>query len=190
MDKVIHEDKTFKNVVYSEKETRDRVFENCRFEHCDFSNGVFTLSQFIDCVFSNCNLTMAKLNNCQMNNITFKDCKLLGVIFSDCADLLFAVKFEGCVLDYCSFVRKKMPKTHFIDSSIKNVDFSECELTKAIFKNADLSNSVFNRTILKEADFLAASNYTIDPTINTIKKAKFSLQGAVGLLYKFDIVIE
>jgi len=190
MDKLIHEDKTFKNLVQPEKETRDTIFENCTFEHCDFSNGIFTLSKFIDCNFSNCNLTMAKLNNCQMSNVKFKECKLLGVNFSDCADLLFAVRFEGCVLDYCSFVRKKMPKTFFIDSSIKNVDFSECDLTKALFKNTDLLNTVFNRTILKEADFLTAINYTIDPTINTIKKAKFSLQGAIGLLYKFDIVIE
>jgi hypothetical protein len=51
-------------------------------------------------------------------------------------------------------------------------------------------NAVFNRTILKEADFLTAKNFIIDPDINTVRKAKFSIYGLMGLLNKYDIVIE
>lgn len=51
-------------------------------------------------------------------------------------------------------------------------------------------NSVFSRTILKEADFLTASNYIIDPELNNIRKAKFSLSSVAGLLNKYDIKIE
>jgi fluoroquinolone resistance protein len=115
---------------------------------------------------------------------------LLGINFSDCNDSLFTVKFTGCILDYCSFAKKKLMKTTFINSSVKNVDFSECDLTKSVFSNTDLMNSVFNRTILKEVDFLTASNYIIDPELNNIRKAKFSLNGIAGLLYKYDISIE
>lgn len=190
MEKLIHEDKSFKNIVYTERETKDRVFENCSFIHCDFSNGVFTSSKFTDCVFTDCNLTMAKLNNCQLNNITFKECKLVGVNFSDCVDFLFSVKFDGCVLDYCSFVRKRIPKTSFSNTSMKNVDFTGCDLTKSTFSNTNLMNSVFHKTILKEVDFLTAANYSIDPESNNIKKAKFSIYGVAGLLNKYDIKIE
>jgi uncharacterized protein YjbI with pentapeptide repeats len=83
-----------------------------------------------------------------------------------------------------------MPKTTFNNSSVRNVDFSECDLTKSSFSDTDLMNSVFNRTILKEADFITASNYIIDPEVNNIRKAKFSLDSVAGLLSKYDISIE
>lgn len=190
MEALIHEDKSFSNIKYSEKEKKKREFVNCSFMNCDFSNGVFPSNKFIDCVFTNCNMAMASLNNCQLNNVTFKDCKLLGVNFSECIDFLFFVKFDGCILDYCSFVRKKLLKTSFINSSMKSVDFSGCDLTKSIFLNTDLMNAVFDKTILKEVDFFTAFNYSIDPEMNTIKKAKFSLHGVTGLLNKYDIKIE
>ena len=114
----------------------------------------------------------------------------MGVNFSECVDLPFLVKFEGCILDYSSFARKKLVKANFSDSSMKYVDFSECDLTKSVFSNIDLLNSVFSNTILKEADFVTAVNYSIDPETNNIRKAKFALHGVVGLLSKYDIKIE
>lgn len=45
-------------------------------------------------------------------------------------------------------------------------------------------------TILEKSDFQTSYNYSIDPEINRIKKAKFSFQGAVGLLDKYDIEVE
>ena len=190
MERVIHEDKTFKNIKHSGKETTNNEFEHCSFLNCDFSNGAFTSGKFIDCVFTGCNLSMVKLTSCQLNNVIFKDCKLLGVNFFECNDFLFNVKFDGSVLDYCSFVRKKIPKTIFLNTSMKSVDFTECDLTKSTFDNADLMNAVFYKSILKEVDFVTALNYTIDPEFNNIKKAKFSLMGIHGLLEKYDIQIE
>jgi fluoroquinolone resistance protein len=49
--------------------------------------------------------------------------------------------------------------------------------------------SVFDRTNLEKADFRSAGNYSIDPTTNKIKKARFSLDGVAGLLDKYDIEI-
>lgn len=189
MEMIFHEDKLFKNIVYSGKDTKNREFEKCTFLNCDISNGIFSSSKFIDCVFTNCNLTMAKFDQCQLNNVAFKECKILGVNFGECTDFLFIVKFDGCILDYCSFVRKKIPKTSFINSSMKNVDFTECDLTKSAFSNSDLMNAVFYKTVLKEVDFLTATNYNIDPEINYIRKAKFSFHGVNGLLNKYDIEI-
>jgi fluoroquinolone resistance protein len=190
LDSLFHEDKSFSNLIYTGKETRNREFEHCSFINCDFSNGVFASNKFIDCLFTGCNMAMVKLNNCQLNNVIFKDSKLLGVNFSECMDFLFAVKFEGCVLDYCSFAGKKMTKTTFNHTSLKNSDFTGSDLTKSSFLHVDLMNAVFNRAILKEVDFLTADNYIIDPELNNIRKAKFSLQGVPGLLNKYDIRIE
>jgi fluoroquinolone resistance protein len=35
-----------------------------------------------------------------------------------------------------------------------------------------------------------ADNYNINPETNTLKKAKFSLEGVKGLLGEYDLVIE
>jgi fluoroquinolone resistance protein len=185
-----NQDKAFRNLQWSGKQTTEEVYESCSFESCDLSDSVFSFCKFIDCIFTNCNLSMVKLTDCLLNDIKFINCKLLGINFSDCNDSLFTLKFNGCLLDYCSFVKKKMVKTRFINSSVKNVDFSECDLTKSSFSDSDLMNSVFYRTILREADFLSASNYVIDPELSNIRKAKFSLVGIPGLLIKYNITIE
>lgn len=189
MEKLLYEDQGFVNLTFIEMETKNREFENCSFKHCDFSNGVFLSCKFMDCVFTNCNLSMVKFPDCQMNNATFIDCKLLGLNFSQCLDFLFGVRFEGCLMDYCSFARKKSPKTQFKKCSMRHVDFLESDLSKSVFSDTDLTNAVFESTILKEVDFTTASNYSIDPERNTIKKAKFSLYGIEGLLQKYDIKI-
>ena len=83
-----------------------------------------------------------------------------------------------------------MKKTNFIDCSIKEVDFAETDLSMAVFKNSDLFNTSFMRTNLEKADFRSAFNYSIDPELTKIKKAKFSSDGLSGLLTKYQIDIE
>ena len=73
---------------------------------------------------------------------------------------------------------------------MQEVDFTECDLTNAVFDNCDLMKSNFDNTILEKADLRTSYNYSIDPEINLIKKAKFSIPGVTGLLDKYDIIIE
>ena len=70
------------------------------------------------------------------------------------------------------------------------MDFAESDLTGSIFDNCDLARAIFDNTNLVKADFRSAYNFSIDPDNNRIKKAKFSMVGAVGLLVKYDIEIE
>jgi hypothetical protein len=42
---------------------------------------------------------------------------------------------------------------------------------------------------LEKADFSTAKNYTIDAENNKLKKAIFSLPEVIGLLSKYDIII-
>ena len=83
-----------------------------------------------------------------------------------------------------------MTKTKFIDTSMKQVVFTNANLSQSVFDNTDLADAVFNGVELKEADFRTAYNYAIDPELNNIKKARFSLHGVVGLLAKYGIRIE
>jgi len=82
-----------------------------------------------------------------------------------------------------------MKATQFRKCSLQEVDFIEADLSVALFDDCDMSGAMFEDTILEKADFRSASNYTIDPEINRIKKAKFSIPDVIGLLGKFDIKI-
>ena len=83
----------------------------------------------------------------------------------------------------------KLQKKIFEDSQFTEADFSECDLTGALLNNCDLADAVFNSTILEKTDLRTAYNYFINPGINCIKKAKFSIEGISGLLQQYDIVI-
>lgn len=77
----------------------------------------------------------------------------------------------------------------FIGSKVKECYFTNTNLTEADFSNVDFFGTVFHNSDLYKADFSTALNYNIDPRTNNIKKAKFSLPEAVGLLRGFDINI-
>jgi uncharacterized protein YjbI with pentapeptide repeats len=133
---------------------------------------------------------MTQLAGTSLKTVLFKDCKLLGIPFNACNDFLFSVSFQESVLDYSSFANKKMPKTQFNTCSMKEVTFIGTNLTNSTFENCNLDNAIFNDTQLAGVDFRTAYNYKIDTEFNTMKKAKFSSQGIVGLLDKYDIKIE
>jgi uncharacterized protein YjbI with pentapeptide repeats len=70
------------------------------------------------------------------------------------------------------------------------VDFTGAHLAGAIFEKSDLHRAVFSGTHLEKADFRSALHYSIDPTRNKVRKARFSLDGAIGLLDQFNVVID
>ena len=69
------------------------------------------------------------------------------------------------------------------------MDFTEADLNNASFDNCDLIGAKFEKTNLEKADLSTSFNYSIDPELNRIKKAKFSIDGIAGLLDKYDIEI-
>jgi uncharacterized protein YjbI with pentapeptide repeats len=72
---------------------------------------------------------------------------------------------------------------------LQEVDFSEADLNSSIFDNCDLMRATFENTILEKVDLRTSYNYSLDPELNRIRKAKFSMSGIVGLLNKYDIEI-
>ena len=190
MDEFIHIDRTFEKIVQFDARFANREFDNCTFLNCDFSNSIFTECTFIDCTFQHCNLSMAKLPKSRLQAVTFQDCKLLGIRFDECDDFLFGAEFNESTLDYSWFDGKKMKHANFNRGSLKGVNFSNCDLTGASFWETDLDGAIFDNTTLIAADFSTAFNFKIDPQFNPMQKAKFSADGILGLLDKYDIRIE
>jgi fluoroquinolone resistance protein len=189
-DTTIHEHKEFKNIDYTEKILRDREFIKCKFVACIFTKSDLRSNSFEDCIFEECNFSMTVIDDTGFRNATFNGCKIFGVDFTRCSKFMFSFKFENCSLDYCTFFGTKLKKTNFIKCSLKEVDFSSADLSAAVFTNSDFLGAKFSNTILEKADFRNATNFSIDPEFNKLKKAKFSPLQLEGLLYKYQLDID
>ena len=165
------------------------MYENCRFTHCDLSNADLSYIQFIDCHFVSCNLSLVKLVETVFRDVHFRECKLSGLRWDNCNEFGLTIGFESCFITFCSFYQRKIRKTIFKGSQLKGTDFTDCDLTSAVFDGCDLADVKFEHTVLEKADLRTSYNYSIDPEMNRLKKARFSLAGVSGLLDKYDIVI-
>lgn len=184
------EDQSFDSIDFKTKPPDKGHYDHCTFHHCDLSSSNLSEIIFVDCVFAGCNLSMASVSATVFRDVQFTDCKMLGVRFDQASAFGLACRFTGCVLDHSSFYGAKMKKTSFVRCQLRQVDFTECDLTQATFDGCDLADAVFERTVLEKADLRGALHYSIDPAVNRVKKARFSLEGLPGLLQKFDILVE
>ena len=70
---------------------------------------------------------------------------------------------------------------------ISYCDFENNNLTYSNFEGTEFKNTFFKNSDLSFASFKNATNYNINPNINIIKKAKFSLPEALSLLDVYDV---
>jgi fluoroquinolone resistance protein len=183
-------DKTITGEDWQKRDLSGAVFDTCVFRDCGLAEAVFTSAEFIDCRFESCNMKLVKLLKARLKNIFFIDCKLTGVDFGASGDFLFSACFDKCSLDYAGFSKKTMRKTVFKDCMMKEAAFIETDLSGSTFDGCDLSRALFDRADLSGADFRQAFNFSINPEKNNLKKARFSCAGLIGLLDRFDIIIE
>jgi len=220
MSKDYIQDKNFIDINFSEKQFFPGEYDNCTFSNCIFTNANLSDFSFEECSFNTCDFSNAKTTNTTFQSVAFKNCKLLGLHFDDCNRFLFSLRFntsrlasgskniffnaswacpedyllsfyfENCQLNLSSFYQLKIKNTKFKNCILQEVDFTESNLTGSGFESCDFSGAMFANTILEKADFRTSINYSINPELNRIQKAKFSLQGITGLLDKYDITIE
>lgn len=190
MDRETIEDKVFNNIDYSFEQFESNEFENCSFVNCKMSDLDLSGHTFLECEFIGCDLSNSKLKETSFKDVRFHDCKLLGLLFNSCSELLLSFTFINCQMNLTSFHLLKIKGIEFIECNLTEADFSDADLTKVKFNNCDLSRAIFNYTNLEGADFRTSYNFSIDPELNKMKKAKFSLNNATGLLDKYNIIIE
>jgi uncharacterized protein YjbI with pentapeptide repeats len=183
-------EKQFKGEDFTSTRLERAAYEECTFERCQFQNGFLDNQHFMECEFLACDLSNTNVKHCIFNSIIFKECKLLGLRFEDLNDSLLSLQFYDCQLDFASFFQLKIRNTVFKNCTLIETDFTETDLTGASFNGSNLDRTIFDETILDKVNFCEAHNFTIDPERNSLKKAKFSKDGLLGLLHKYDIDIE
>ncbi len=184
-------DQRFKRLTYRSKIFARQKFDACTFEHCSFQETVFQSCRFNDCTFTDCDLRLARVPGSSFRNVMFERSNVTGVNWADGSwaksGLLNSIGFRDCDISYATFIGldlKKLVLTHCV---AKDVEFSDANLTQADCTETDFFESRFVHTNLTEADFTHARNYAIDPMLNTLKKAKFSLPEAIALLRSLNI---
>lgn len=193
MEDIYIEGKTYKQQEFDEKLLKKGEYENCIFSNCLFAKANLSEIKFTECIFENCDLstmTAAKIGNVAFRDAQFKGSKLIGFPFEHSNPFLFAVSFQDCLLNLATFNELKMPNTVFKNCDLQEVDFTNTDLSKSTFTNCNFKRAIFENTVLEKANFQTSYNYSIDPEKNNIKKAKFSLDGIVGLLDKYDIEVK
>ena len=190
MSSILIQGQIYDRNILTQTPLKKGEYEECMFNNGDFSEHDFSGFRFINCVFNNCNLSLVKLSKTGFQDIQFKDCKMLGLRFDQCAEFGLAMRFETCQLRHSSFYKSIIKKTHFQNCQLQEVDFSNADLSFSTFDFCDLQGAIFNSTNLDRSDFRTAHHYSIDLENNRIKKAQFSLNGIIGLLDKYDLVIE
>jgi len=186
-------EQSFKRVTYRNQVIAHKVFEHCTFSHCSFSETRFEFCTFRECVFTDCDLRLVHVKGSSFSNVQFLKSEVGYVDWTEGVrakeGLLHALHFSECNLSYCTFISLTVKKFSAIKCIAHDVDFSDADLTKAIFTGTDFAESRFVNTNLTEADFTSAINYAISPLVNKLKKAKFSLPQALSLLAALDIAI-
>lgn len=183
------EDQSYIKINFKETVLVKGEYENCIFKTSDFSDTDLSNVKFISCKFDYCNLSMALLGNTAFKNVTFSNSKMLGLRFDHCSQMAFEITVDNCILNHCSFYKIKLRNTVITSSHFEEADFTEADLTAVVFDKCNLQKAVFENTILEKADFTTSYNYSLDPEMNRMKKAKFSLNGIGGLLQKYHIEI-
>lgn len=183
-------DQEFESTDLTSQEFEKGEYDNCTFTRCHFTGTDLRDMVFNDCVFQECDLSNCRIDNTSFRQVQFINCKMLGLHFEHCNPFLFSAGFSNCTLNFSSFYKLNLKGTFFSGSKLEEVDLTETNLENASFENCDLTNAVFDGTNLCGADLRTAVSFTIDPSRNAIRKAKFSRHNLHGLLSGTGIIIE
>lgn len=184
---------TFKSQDYAQQEIRFKEIVDTQFIRCNLGGTFFNECRFKGCAFTDCDLSMVRVKSSRFADVQFEGCKARGINWTEASwekgGFFRLIDFNNCTISYSSFFGLKLKKMKLTKCIATEVDFGEADLTEAVFDDTDFAGSIFNKTNLTKADFSKASNYTISPALNTLKKAKFSLPEALSLLTSLDIVL-
>lgn len=190
MERDFTTEETIENADYSGQNRENAEYEYCTFRNCHFSNTSLAGNKFLETEFIDCDFSNANLSNVLLQEVKFTNCKMLGLHFDKCNMFGFSAEFNQCQLNHSVFYGMKLGRTSFISCQLQGVDFGGAELKGVSLKSCDFLNAIFENTNLEKADFSKSIHYSIDPEMNKVKGAKFSLPEVVGLLHKYNLQID
>ncbi|MDA3940089.1 MAG: pentapeptide repeat-containing protein [Spirochaetia bacterium] len=178
------------NEDFTKQDLSGKVFYNCDFRGCNFTQAILSSSDFESCSFIDCNFTNPIIVQTKFIDVKYEKCKLMGLNFYLCSQFAFDVTFDECLISNCNFGQMKMKSSKFTKCEIIESYFQDTFLEGATFEGSNFKGTLFHNTNLEKASFCNASGYNIDPTVNRIRKAKFTVPDVLNLLNTFNIEIK
>lgn len=167
---------------------RNHRFFDCKFERCLFPEADLRGCQFVDCTFEACDLSLTQVIDSIFNTVSFRECKLMGINWTVAQwSMMSAINFTDCNLSHGTFFGVDMRRSSIVNCVARNIDLTETNLTGVNCQGTDFSEARFHQTNLTKANFVGATNYTIDAGHNTLKATRFAMPQAIRLLHSLDI---
>ena len=189
-----YEDRNFERLRLDHAQIDSASFLDCQFTGCSLVEAVLSACRFQRCSFVDCDLSLVEISGSQFASVVFEASKLVGVDWTRAHrpehTLGKPFKFIDCMLNHGTFIGLDLQGVEITDSLVHEVDFRETNLSEAVFSGTDLQGSLFLDTDLRTADLGSARNYQINPAINKLGGARFSLPEAISLLYALDIELD
>lgn len=183
------ENQEFADLVFCGGDLTQRVFENCIFKKCNLSGVDFSKSRFFSCRFIGCDLSNGILKNARLRDIEFQESKGIGLQWIHLDDITIVI-FGESNLRYSNFSGLQLKRALFTKCDLQEADFTQSDLSDAKICDSNLLKARFNGTNLTKADLRGSMNYLIDPMVNKVRGARFSMPEARGLLLGLGIVLE
>lgn len=184
-------DELFRGLELPNVEISETEFHQCAFRECSLAEAVFRNCRFVECRFHGCDLSLMEVPASAFIRVGFEDCTVVGVNWAkadwSALNMGKTLDFHQSGLNHSTFLSVPLKQSSLVDCAARNVDFREADLAMADLSGTDLSEALFQGTNLRQADLSRARNYAINPGLNTISGAKFSLPEAMSLLYSMDI---
>jgi uncharacterized protein YjbI with pentapeptide repeats len=177
-----YESDSFINIDFSVLILKECSFQSCDLISCVFDKNDLMNCSFRDCTFTKCQISLAKIKYATFSDIIFNECKLIGLNFSECNDISFSINFKESILDSIVIFDKNLCKSKFIDCSIRNTNFDNCDMRGSDFTGTKFEKTSFHKCNLEKCDFSKAKGYEIDPSTNKLKNAMFSIPEAYSFL--------
>ncbi len=191
----LHTDETFTGARWVDERIEGLEFDSCVFERCVLHGSTFAHCRFGSCRFIGCDLSNAKVPSTRFRDVEFRSTKLIGIDWTKADGMsdraaMASTTFTECVLDLSSFYGLNLRGTTMERCSAKEIDLTEADLRDAVCRGTDFAGARFHGTDLENADLSGALNYAIDPRVNKVKRARFTLPEAAALLRGLDVIIE
>jgi fluoroquinolone resistance protein len=137
-------------------------FTDCQFVGLEFRATRWLSCRFFDCRFERVDAAAADFTDCTFRGTHFHDCKLLGINWTILRSLQ-AARWERCLMEGGCFQALQLDGMQWLESRLREVDFSDCSLNQTKFHGSQLDGANFNGASLKRADFTGATGLSLDP---------------------------
>jgi uncharacterized protein YjbI with pentapeptide repeats len=93
-------------------------------------------------------------------------------------------------MDYSSFMGMRLHRLHVRDCTAREVDWSECDLTRSDFRGSRLSGALFRHANLTRADLTDTTDCFVDVGTCTLHKTQIDLGTAAAVLVDLGLVVD